>query len=72
MPYYVRIREERVRLGLTQRQVADLLEMHQQQYQRYEQGQRDLPTPVLIRLTEIFKTSADYLLGLTDVPKPGN
>lgn len=72
MPYYVRIREERERLGLTQRQVADLLEMHQQQYQRYEQGQRDLPTPVLIRLTEIFKTSADYLLGLTDVPKPGN
>lgn len=30
---------------------------------------RDLPTPLLIRLADIYGVSTDYLLGLTDNPE---
>ena len=29
-----------------------------------------MPTWVLIRLAELYRTSVDYLLGLTDQPQP--
>ena len=49
------------------------LGMKRQQYCRYEQGYRDLPTDVLIKLSEIFNVSTDYILGLTNNPqKPKN
>ena len=55
---------------LSQRQLAEYLNMPQSQYYRYEKGQRELPIHVLIRLAVLYKTSTDYLLGLTDNPKP--
>lgn len=66
MTIYPRIRELREARGYSQRELADMLEMAQPQYFRYEQGQRDLPTALLIRLAEIYGVSTDYLLGLTD------
>ena len=33
-------------------------------------GKRDIPTDVLIRLAQYYRTSTDYLLGLTDVKQP--
>ena len=33
-------------------------------------GARDIPTDVLIKLANLYKTSTDYLLGLTDDPAP--
>lgn len=69
MVYYCRLRELREREGLTQRQLAERLEILQPQYFRYEQGMRDLPTPLLIRLADIYGVSTDYLLGLTDNPE---
>lgn len=69
MVYYCRLREFRERAGLTQRQLAERLEILQPQYFRYEQGMRDLPTPLLIRLADIYGVSTDYLLGLTDNPE---
>ena len=68
MAYYRRIRDLREDHDLTQRQVADMLGMHQPQYFRYEQGYRDIPTDILIRLSEYYGVSVDYLLGLTDNP----
>lgn len=68
MQQYIRLREQREKEGLSQRQVAEQLGMLQQQYQRYEQGVRDIPTPVLIALAELYRVSTDYLLGLTDNP----
>lgn len=70
MAYYKHIRDMREDHDLTQRQIAKLLGMPQPQYNRYEQGLRDIPTPVLIQLSHIFNTSTDYLLGLTDDPRP--
>lgn len=54
MNYYRRIRELREDHDLTQRQIAGILHMMQQQYCRYEQGYRDIPTDILITLADLF------------------
>ena len=64
--YYKRLKELREDHDLTQKQVADFLHMKQPQYCRYERGLRDIPTDVLIRLAQYYRTSTDYILGLTD------
>ena len=69
MAYYRRIRDMREDHDLTQKEVAEMLGMKQPQYFRYEQGYRDIPTDILIRLADIYQTSIDYLLGRTDDPK---
>ncbi len=61
--YYPRIKDLREDHDLTQQQVADYLGMKQSQYSRYERGHRDIPTDVLLRLAELYKTTTDYLLG---------
>ena len=68
--YYHRIRDLREDHDLSQKDVADYLQMKQPQYSRYERGVRDVPTDVLIRLARLYKTSTDYILGLTDDPRP--
>lgn len=68
--YYARLRDLREDHDFTQQQIADYLGMKQSQYSRYERGLRDLPTDVLIRLAKLYKTSTDYILGLTNNSKP--
>ena len=68
MPYYRRIRELREDNDLTQQKLAEILQMKQPQYFRYEQGFRDIPTDILIKLSELYNVSIDYLLGMTDNP----
>lgn len=63
--YYPRIRDLREDHDLTQQQVADYLKMKQSQYSRYERGLRDIPTDILIALARLYRTSTDYILGLT-------
>lgn len=65
---YRRIRDLREDKDLKQRQVAELLNCSQQVYSNYELGQRDIPTDVLIRLSDFYQVSVDYLLGLTNNP----
>ena len=67
---YSRIRDLREDRDLTQKQLADYLHIRQNTYSQYETGQRQLPLDVLIALARYYKTSADYLLGLTDERKP--
>ena len=66
---YVRIRELREDRDLKQKDLSKILNCSQQVYSNYELGQRDIPTEILIRLSEFYKVSVDYLLGLTDNPK---
>ena len=63
--YYPRLRDLREDHDLTQQQVADYLGMKQPQYSRYERGLRDIPTAVLIRLATLYKTTTDYILGVS-------
>lgn len=64
--YYPRLKDLREDHDMSQQQVADYLGMKQPQYSRYERGLRDVPTDVLIRLARLYKTSTDYILGLTN------
>lgn len=65
---YQRLRDLREDHDLKQREVAELLRCSQQVYSNYELGQRDIPTDVLVRLSDFYKVSVDYLLGLTNNP----
>lgn len=63
---YKRIRELREEKGWNQTQVAKILGMSQTGYSKYETGENDIPTAVLIKLSQFYDTSIDYLLGITD------
>lgn len=67
---YQRIRDLREDHDLTQRQVAEVLGMSQSGYAKYETGENDVPTPVLIRLSAFYGTSVDYILEITDLKSP--
>ncbi len=67
---YERIRNLREDKDLTQKQIGQLLNMSQTGYNQYEIGKNDIPTNVLIKLSEFYNTSVDYLLNLTDEIKP--
>lgn len=65
---YQRIRDLREDHDWNQTQVAKMLNMSQTGYSKYETGERDIPTPILIQLARIYNTSIDYLLGETSNP----
>lgn len=50
--------------------MAKLLNMSQTGYSKYETGENDIPTQVLLKLADFYGTSVDYLLGCTDEPRP--
>ncbi len=62
----MRIRDLREDHDLTQKEVAEYLHIKQNTYSQYENGQRQLPLECLIALAKLYKTSTDYILGLTD------
>lgn len=66
---YRRIRDLWEDHDLKQKELAQILNCSQQVYSNYELGQRDIPTEILIRLSELYRVSVDYLLGLTDNPR---
>lgn len=66
--YYPRLKDLREDHDLTQSEIAKYLGMKQPQYSRYERGVRDVPSDVLVRLAQLYHTSTDYLLGLTNKP----
>ena len=66
---YPRIRDLREDRDLNQTQVASILGMSQTGYSKYETGENDIPTAVLIKLARFYDTSVDYLLGETNEKK---
>jgi len=67
---YPRLRDLREDKDLNQDEVAKLLNISQTTYSRYESGVLDIPSLSLIKLANFYKTSIDYLVGLTDEVKP--
>lgn len=63
---YRRIRDLREDRDMNQTQVAKMLGMSQTGYSKYETGENDIPTTILIKLSKFYDTSIDYLLGETD------
>ena len=68
--YFKRIYDLREDHDVTQKAVAEYLNMQPNVYRRYEKGQREIPVWALIKLSEYYATSTDYLLGLTGDPRP--
>ncbi len=66
---YKRIRDLREDRDLTQTKVAKMLGMSQTGYSKYETGENDVPTAILIKLARFYDTSVDYLLGETNERK---
>lgn len=66
---YPRIRNLREDKDLNQTAVAKMLSMSQTGYSKYETGENDIPTPILIKLANFYGVSIDYLLGQTNNPK---
>lgn len=64
-----RIRDLREDHDLTQKEMAKKLNCSQQVYSNYELGQRDIPTDILIKLSDVYDVSVDYILNITDNPK---
>jgi len=57
-------------LGLSKKEFAEKLNVEQSTYGKYELGKRQPSLEILLRITELFDVSADYLLGLSDIHKP--
>lgn len=47
-----------------QTEIADVLNVSQSYYSKYEKGIRELPLHHLITLCKYYNVSADYILGL--------
>lgn len=66
MPYYRRLRDLREDHDLTQTQLVKKLDMHKTTYTNYEQGKRDLPLEIAIKIADFYNVSLDYLAGRTN------
>ena len=64
------MRELRKEHGYTQDYVAKYLNVKQNTYSQYEAGVNQIPIPCLCCLAELYETSVDYILYLTDEETP--
>ena len=63
-----RLRGLRKGKDLNQTQIAAVLRISQRGYSKYETGENDIPTQVLLRLADFYGVSVDYLLGRDETP----
>lgn len=59
-----RLKESRKTAGYTQSKIAEIMNMTQQQYSRFENGVFELNYAQIIKLCKLYDISADYLFGL--------
>ena len=67
---YPRIRNIRIDRDYSQKMVATQLNIAQNTLSQYEIGGRRIPDEILTRLALFYDTSIDYLLDITDDPRP--
>lgn len=67
---FERVRNLREDRDINQSVIAKYLQVHQTTYSDYELGNLNIPADVLIKLAKFYGTSIDYIVGLTDDPKP--
>ena len=66
MDYIIRIRNLREDADKTQQEIAEYLGTSQPMYARYERGANEMPIRHLIKLSDYYQVSLDYLCGRTD------
>ncbi len=67
--YFRRIEDLRLDHDMTQAEIAEYLGCQREVYRRYEKGTRQIPVDFLIKLSDLYCVSIDYLVELTDVKK---
>lgn len=67
---YRRLRDLREDYDMTQDEVVQRLDMHKTTYTNYEQGKREIPLCIAIRLAKLYNVSLDYIAELIDEPLP--
>lgn len=70
MYIYNRVRDLREDADKTQAEIAQYLNVGTTTYRRWETGEREIPLHIIITLAKKYKVSIDYLVGLTNDPKP--
>ncbi|MBQ2710000.1 MAG: helix-turn-helix transcriptional regulator [Clostridia bacterium] len=68
--HYTRLKDLREDHDMTQQELVNLLGMHKTTYTNYEQGKRELPLSLAVRLAKLYNVSLDYIAGLSGEPKP--
>ena len=68
--FFKRLADLRTDKDKTQQEIADILLCNRQVYARYERGIREIPVSMLLALAKYYNVSVDYILELTDDPKP--
>lgn len=68
--HYRRLRDLREDHDLTQDQLVAMLGLNKTTYTNYEQGKREIPFALVIRLAKLYNVSIDYIAGLADSPAP--
>lgn len=66
----MKLRDLREDNDFTQSYIAKILNCEQNTYHQYETEKRQIPINLLIKLAIFYNTSVDYILDLTDDPKP--
>lgn len=69
MHYYPRLKDLREDNDLTQDKLVQILKMHKTTYTNYEQGKREPPFHLIIKLAKYYNVSIDYIAGIIDEPK---
>lgn len=64
----MRLKELRIDNDLKQKDIAEFLNISQNTYSQYENGTRSLPVDLLIKLSEFYNVSTDYILGIKNKP----
>lgn len=64
--HFQRVKDLRHDADKTQAEIAELLNMQPTVYRRYELGEREIPVWAVIKLAKYYKTSTDYILGLSN------
>ena len=68
--YFMRLKSIREDRDIKQQEIANYLNLKQNTYSQYENGQRQIPVDILIKLSKYFDVSVDYILEITDDPRP--
>ena len=66
MAYYRRLKDLREDKDLTQDELIKILGMHKTTYTNYEQGKREIPFEIAIKIAKFYNVSLDYIAGLED------
>ena len=65
-----RLKECRLKLGITKQEAAKRVQISQPAYLRYEAGSRNPSIQTIAKMAEVFSTSTDYLVGKSADPTP--